>query len=269
MNIRWPEIFLNLTPEQLEIDQKIDTEKFKLYGLAIWRNFLSQAELETLKDAAKRAKARPYHPVARDLSVSDQIALLSLPIRQKLVTALSPLLGHELGVTGVRFLVKEKGSTGNVELHQDIGYHVGHFDQLSVFVSLNGMNAQNGGLRLIAGSQHLGYLGDAGQLNQFHPAEAEVAPKLDAGDAIIMHCATTHYSPINHSHQPRELFEILLCHAAQPWRIDTCDNKKQNSSPFPAIDPKDYELFRSSRVQRLNQLRQDIERHKQTLQAND
>lgn len=269
MNISWPEIFLNLKPEQLEIDKKIDVEKFKQYGMSIWRNFLDQGELEILKNAAKRAKSRPFHPVARDLSVDDQIELLSPQIRRKLVTALSPLLGHQLGLTGVRFLIKEKGDTGAVKLHQDVGYHVGHFDQLSIFVSLNGMNAQNGGLRLIAGSQHLGYLGDAGQLNQFHPVEAEVAPELDAGDAIIMHCATTHYSPINHSDEPRELFEILLCHADQPWRIDTCTDNKKNSSPFSDINAKDYELFRSSRVQRLEQLRQDLERHKHAAQADD
>lgn len=265
MTLNWPKKFLNLKPELLEIDQQIDPEQFNLYGLSIWRNCLDEQALELVNAMADRAQIRPFHPVARDLTVADQIALISAPFREKLIHTLSPLLGQKLGLTGARFLTKAKGKNGTVELHQDIGYHIGSFDQLSVFISLNGMNAKNGGLRLVTGSQHLGYLGDAGHLHPIHPPEAELAPELAPGDAIIMHCATIHHSPANHSDQDRKLFEVLLCHETQPWRIDTLDNSEQNNSPFPNINPTDYELFKSSRVQRLNQLRQDLQPHNDEL----
>ena len=253
--ISWPKQYLDIPMTDIEFENKINVNNFRKYGFSIWRNFLNSQEIDSLLTSLERASARAYHPVAHDLDRQTQLSLLSPSIRKKLADGITPLLGKGMGITGSRFLVKQEGDKGVVKTHQDLGYHIGSFEQVSIFSSLNQMSKENGGIRIIPGSHHLGYLGDAGTLTQFYPEKAELCPQLQPGDALIMHCALIHHSRQNDNSVARKVFEILLCPEEQPWRIDTVSESDSTTSPFGDLDPSQHQLFLSGRGQRLQKIR--------------
>ncbi|MEM1189399.1 MAG: phytanoyl-CoA dioxygenase family protein [Pseudomonadota bacterium] len=257
--IDWPREFLNLKIEDHLVRGSVDTGRFRHYGFQLWRGFLGSDELESLLALEKEATSRPFHPVARDLDFAVELAAITPPIRDRLATGFADLLGPGMGLTGARFLRKESGESGTVSIHQDLGYHIGLFEQLSVFCSLNGADASNGALTVVPGSHHLGYLGDAGSLEKFYPEQAEVCASLAPGDALIMHCATIHSSSANQSTEARKLFEILLCPQEQPWRIDNVLADEKTRCAFGSINPREHQLFRSSRGQRLARIRKALD----------
>ena len=253
--IKWPQNFIDVELGEFEVSEQLDVPKFRKYGFQIWRNFLNNDEVGNLITMQDSAGMRPFHPVACDLDAQTELNAVSQSIRIKISQRFKSLLGEDIGLTGARFLVKHKGEQGAVPIHQDLGYHIGHFDQISLFCSLNGASAHNGGLIVVPGSHHLGYLGDAGSLEKFYPESAEVCPALEPGDCIIMHCALIHYSEENQLSQARKLFEILLCPEEQPWRIDNILPSESTSNVFGKLNPREYRLFKSGRIQRLNSIR--------------
>ncbi len=74
-----------------------------------------------------------------------------------------------------------------------------------------------------------------------------------------MHCAMIHFSGANRSADPRKLFEILLCPQDQPWRIDSVLADDKTPRPFAIINPREHQLFRSSRSQRLARIRKALD----------
>ena len=123
------------------------------------------------------------------------------------------------------------------------------------------MCIQNGGIQFVIGSHHLGYLGDAGALKKFFPPEAVFCPELNVGDAVVMHCATTHFSNRNVSSSDRDIFEILLCPTEQPWRIDSVLPNPSGARLFSQNLRGAEDLFTSSRTQRLAAMRDKIANH--------
>lgn len=257
--IDWPVEFIDIPIHQVEMSDVADANAFRKYGFLIWRNFMSDKEVSCLINELDTSSERPFHPVAHDMGKQQQIDIVSQEMRQKLINGLSPVLGADMGLTGSRFLVKKEGESGVVNIHQDLGYHIGNFEQISIFTSLNDMSSQNGGITVVPGSHHLGYLGDAGSLSEFYPCNAELCPTLSAGDALIMHCALIHHSRENYDEKPRKVFEVLLCPEEQPWRIDTISQDKSSRSFFNDLDPSDHQLFKSGRAQRLSEIRKILD----------
>lgn len=257
--IDWPLEFTSPDAKDLESLRQLEPTNFGKFGFQVVRDFLDQEEISRLLAAQNKAKVREFHPVAQDLNSRDEIDVLNPSMRATICESFSALLGPNMGLTGARFLVKPPLSKDLVKPHQDLGYHIGSFEQLSVFVALSVSNSQNGGIWLVPGSHHLGYLGDAGSLQRFYPEHASVCPNLMPGDALVMHCATVHYSNENNTNAPRTLFEILLCPEQQAWRIDTVCAEQSSTSVFGDINPRELTLFKSSRAQRLQKIRQILD----------
>lgn len=256
--ILWPQEFQNVDHSLLE-SQTFNTANFCKYGVQVLRGFLASPELSEIKVGLANARQRDFHPVAYDLSLENQKAILSSSIRNRIHNDFSELLGPDIGLTGSRFLIKPPGNQATVPLHQDLGYHIGSFNQVSLFCSINGMSALNGGMTLVVGSHHLGYLGDAGSLEAIHPHSAEFCPSLQPGDCIAMHCATAHFSPENRTNCSRDLLEILLCPSEQPWRIDDILSSAPQKSYFEKLNPDSIKIFKSSRGQRLQMIRKILD----------
>lgn len=253
--IKWPKEFINVDLSEIIAEGAFSEERFKKYGVQLLPGFLNEEECSGMRNVILNSRVREFHPVARDLDEKDQILAVGNSVRSKIAKTFGCLLGENIGLTAARFLSKNPGEEGRVVLHQDVGYHLGSFDQVSLFCALGDIKSENGGLRFVLGSHHLGYLGDAGSLEKFHPDAAEVCPELKAGDCIIMHCATIHCSGINHSERTRDIFEILLCPSTQPWRIDDISSGRRSDSVFSRINPKGITLFKSGRSQRLAAIR--------------
>lgn len=133
------------------------------------------------------------------------------------------LFGGTVGASFKRILVKAADSPKPVILHQDIGYQYGETEQYSFFVALTECGRTNGGLRLYPGTHKLGYLGDAGTLNEeILPRDLPVcSPTLFPGDILIMHAATWHFSDAYVSGNDRVYFELHVLDGNSPFARDT------------------------------------------------
>jgi hypothetical protein len=133
------------------------------------------------------------------------------------------LFSGTVGASFKRILVKAADSPKPVILHQDIGYQYGETEQYSFFVALTECGMTNGGLKLYPGTHKLGYLGDAGTLNEeILPNDLPVcSPVLFPGDVLIMHSATWHFSDAYVSGNDRVYIELHVLDGNSPFSRET------------------------------------------------
>jgi ectoine hydroxylase-related dioxygenase (phytanoyl-CoA dioxygenase family) len=130
-----------------------------------------------------------------------------------LLVLLERLLHGEPELSGVETFNKPAKTGSGVPPHQDNAYFCKRPpDMLTVWIALDPVTEENGPVNYVAGSHRdglrpheaSGVKGNSMKMAGELPAGQRVAPGLlNAGDALIHHCETIHFSEPNHSDRPR------------------------------------------------------------------
>ena len=144
----------------------------------------------------------------------------------RVVNGVRELMGEDIAFFHGKVMLKEAGSGGAWEWHQDYGYWYGDgfaFPRLmSVFCALDPCTRENGCLQVLRGSHRLGRLehGKVGsqvgasesRIEQVEPLFERVHCEMNPGDALFFHCNLLHASAPNTSERPRRAF--IICYNA-------------------------------------------------------
>jgi len=131
-----------------------------------------------------------------------------------------PLLGPDVGLFHVKFIMKSPEVGGLVPWHQDYAYWTDQADaplQLNCMVYLDDADEQNGCLQVLAGSQRSGLEEHAGTTEGSFVHELDVSAyagdvvslRGKAGTGILFGALLKHASPPNTSAKPRRSFTAV------------------------------------------------------------
>jgi len=131
-----------------------------------------------------------------------------------------PLLGPDVGLFHVKFIMKSPEVGGPVPWHQDYAYWTDQADaplQLNCMVYLDDADEQNGCLQVLAGSQRSGLEAHAGTTKGSFVHELDVSAFASdvvslpgkAGTGILFGALLKHASPPNRSTKPRRSFTAV------------------------------------------------------------
>ena len=258
-------------PEHLQDDmlQKMDQnhlipESYRQFGALILRRVIPSELIDEWIDAwkafylAKLADGRmldPYNQVVLHEPVPEVLEKVHLhPVLLDIMQGLYPDLGFYLQ----RFIIKDSHNREAVFPHQDFCYNLGWPDKTSVMLPLGPMNPDNGGLVLYPGTHHLGYLGDAGEidLDILDPKWPVVAPELEPGDLILMHDCTWHSSPPRKSDLERIMLQITYQPASDPSTTKVLRGNSNMGLSLMTIERDRF--FKRSRAGRLQELQAQV-----------
>ena len=133
---------------------------------------------------------------------------------------IEPLLGPDVGLFHVKFIMKSPEVGGLVPWHQDYAYWTDQADaplQLNCMVYLDDADEQNGCLQVLAGSQRSGLEEHAGTAKGSFVHELDVSAFAGevvslpgkAGTGILFGALLKHASPPNRSSKPRRSFTAV------------------------------------------------------------
>ena len=118
-------------------------------------------------------------------------------------------------------------------------------------------NPDNGSLILYLGTQHFGYLGEAGEIdpNILPKAYPKVVSNSPPGDVIVMHSSVWHESPTNKTLTDRVYLQVNIQDAnCFTTKNVICGERTSEWSNLLTVD----EIFLNSRTQRLKSLYQQV-----------
>jgi ectoine hydroxylase-related dioxygenase (phytanoyl-CoA dioxygenase family) len=135
-------------------------------------------------------------------------------------SVVEPLLGPDVGLFHVKFIMKSPAVGGPVPWHQDYAYWTDHADaplQLNCMVYLDDADEQNGCLQVLAGSQRSGLETHADTTKGSFVHELDVSAFAGdvvslpgkAGTGIVFGALLKHASPPNRSAKPRRSFTAV------------------------------------------------------------
>jgi phytanoyl-CoA hydroxylase len=133
---------------------------------------------------------------------------------------IEPLLGPDVGLFHVKFIMKSPGVGGPVPWHQDYAYWTDQADaplQLNCMVYLDDADEQNGCLQVLAGSHRAGLETHADTAKGSFVRELDVSALAGdvvslpgkAGTGILFGALLKHASPPNRSPKPRRSFTAV------------------------------------------------------------
>jgi len=238
---------------------RLDVEQYRKLGVVVVRNavpdevisgWIAAWDAFQKRNLAAGRKVDPYNPVVLHEPMSD--ALMDIH-RHPVLLDLMQQLYPDLALYVQRFVIKDASSRQPVFLHQDYCYDLGMPEKTSVFLPLGPMNPENGGLLFYPGTHHLGYLGDAGELDPaiLDPEWPIVSPSLEPGDLVLMHECTWHGSRPHVSGPDRIVVQMTFQPADDPSGIELLRGTSRGM-PLGEID-RDA-LFVRSRSSRLREL---------------
>lgn len=213
-----------LTPEQ--------TAAFHEDGFLLIPGFYGDAEIEALAAVARADEARllgfPY--TSRDsrgrpsrLFVWDRLrddAYSAYARDERIVRAWRQLLGGEVTWFHHKMMLKQPGTEGVWEWHQDYGYYYTNYlrpDMGGTMIAIDPAHRDNGCLQVLRGSHRHGRVDHARQGSQSeHETMADpervallmercdrVYCEMQPGAALFFHSNTLHHSEPNPSTEPR------------------------------------------------------------------
>jgi ectoine hydroxylase-related dioxygenase (phytanoyl-CoA dioxygenase family) len=202
-------------------------------GYLVVENVLSAQELEALRAASERVQSERQRLGGADrLAVIHNITLLDGAFAQAsrhpvMLASVTDLIGPNLRLQHAKLNWKPPtAGTGEVEWHQDFPFfpHT-NFDLLACMFLLDDATPDNGCMRVIPGSHHLGPVphdddgGFRGHVTQRHYVDEQSAVDLavPAGSMTIHHCLALHASYPNRSAHPRRglVYQIAAADAIQ------------------------------------------------------
>ncbi|MDX1933710.1 MAG: phytanoyl-CoA dioxygenase family protein [Capsulimonadales bacterium] len=148
----------------------------------------------------------------------------------RVVNNVRMLVGEDIAFFHGKVMLKEAGTGGAWEWHQDYGYWYNQgfvFPRLlSVFVALDQATIENGCLRVLKGSHLLGRLdhgkvgdqtgADPNRMGELEKLFEQVYVELNPGDALFFHSNLLHTSGPNDSTRHRRSFIICYNALANP-----------------------------------------------------
>lgn len=240
-------------------------ESFLEDGYLHVRDFFDPSEIKELSRIARADEARllsfPY--TSRDsrgrptqLFVWDRLrddAYSAFARHERIVAPWRQLLGGDVTYFHHKMMLKQPGTEGMWEWHQDYGYYYTNYlrpDMGGTMIAIDPAHRGNGCLQVLRGSHRYGRVDHARQGDQSeHETMADpdrVAHLLDAcervycelqpGSVLFFHCNTLHHSDPNPTAEPR-------------WALITNYTRTDN----PPIKARsgwgaDFETFDSARV---------------------
>ncbi len=213
-----------LTPAQ--------TAAFHADGFLLIPDFFSAAEIDALGRVARADEARllsfPY--TSRDsqgrttnLFVWDRLrddAYSAYARHERIVQPWRQLLGGDVTYFHHKMMLKQPGTEGSWEWHQDYGYYYTNYlrpDMGGTMIAIDPAHRGNGCLQVLRGSHRHGRVDHARQGNQSeHETMADpgrvalliercerVYCEMQPGAALFFHSNTLHHSEPNPSTEPR------------------------------------------------------------------
>jgi ectoine hydroxylase len=212
------------------------TQSFDRDGFALVKNMFSEAEIATILAAVDRGE-RVKHTFnmpdtagrSSKLSLWNDIGddvFGAVSCSPRVVNAARMLLREDIYHWHSKVMLKEPRVGGAWEWHQDYGYWYGdnciYPRMISCMIALDAATKENGCLKVIVGSHHLGRFDHGKRGNQAgaDPERVEAAMKLlpvhycemPPGSALFFHCNTFHASEANTSDRPRRAY--ICCYNA-------------------------------------------------------
>ncbi len=198
-----------------------------------------------------------FNPVAVGEEPSEE--LRTIYRSSSLLDVAEQIFGPDIALYNFRFVIKDEHARAAVFKHQDICYHVGQTSRASFFVPLSRVNVKNGGMRFYLGTNHFGYLGDAGELSDDLIASdwPTLSPDLKPGDLAIMDSFTWHDSAPHVEGEDRVMADIHLQPAGDPSGIELL--RGRDTAQYRLPREMRERLFKNSRVTRLRALQAEVD----------
>lgn len=167
------------------------------------------------KVLAGKRKVDPFNPVHVHEATPD--ALAQIHAHASILDVMERLY-PDLALFMQRFVIKDSSSRKPVFPHSDFAYDYGFPEKTTVFVPLSPSNKDNGGISFYPGTNHFGYMGDAGEVNTgiLAPDWPLICPELEPGDIALCHTCTWHCSPAYSSGPDRILVQATYQPASDP-----------------------------------------------------
>lgn len=217
---------------------------------AAWNSFYSLI--------ASTRKINPRNPAIIYEALPEILAqLYKHPV---LLDIVEKVHGPDIALYFHRFLVKDKSHPDALFMHQDFGYNTGWPDKISVFVPMNTIGPENGGMIFYPGTHEYGFLGDIGDLTPeaLAPDMPSICPTVEPGDTILMHQFTWHGSGPFHSGPERGLAQVTYQPANDPTGIELLRGSWQvDRVTGPYVNDK---IFKRSRIQRLQEMQAQLDK---------
>lgn len=254
-----PEKLRNLLP--LLDSPRFSRDIFEKTGLFIIRNAIPKNTLDEWLEAwshfysndlgADRSVNR-FNPVSVDQV--PPAPLCDIYKHPSILDIIEQAFGPNIALYNQRFVIKDHKSRDQVFLHQDSPYHFGNLRKASAFLALSPMNKENGGMFFYPGSNQLGYLGDAGEINPeiLPPDWPIVCPELNPGDIALMNSLTWHGSGPHVAGPDRVLADIIYQPADDPTGSELLRGEWQ-TEVFLSKEAR-MQTFKRSRSTRLKEM---------------
>jgi len=262
--IQFPAAFRSVL-EQVD-QERIDLPVYRKLGVAIVRGALPVELVTSWMDAWRRYRESvlaggrlvdPFNPVVLQEPVDE--ALAAIHRHPRLLDVIEQVY-PDVSLYVQRFVIKDAASRAPVFLHQDYCYDLGMPEKTSIFLPLGPMSPANGGLRFYPGTHRLGYLGDAGELDEsvLEPGWPVVAPTLQPGDLALMHECTWHASAPHQSGPDRVVLQMTFQPADDPSSGEVLRGRAADRVAFGEVGRDAF--FKRSRSSRLRELQAALDR---------
>ena len=196
--------------------------------------------------SGRKAKLAIWHELGDDIWAA-------VSTNPRIVNGVRLLLGEEAAFFHGKVMLKEAGTGGAWEWHQDYGYWYNQgfvFPRLiSVFVALDKCTVENGCLQVLKGSHMLGRLehgkvgaqtgADPGRIHQLEPLFDRVHCLMEPGDALFFHSNLLHTSGSNDSATHRRSFIICYNALGNPQLKEFAGGKKTSEQHPCPVSPDD------------------------------
>ncbi len=202
-------------------------------------------------------KKDDYHLTLVELGAADE--LQKIVFNKDFFEVASKFFEGRVGSDFVRIVKKDSTNFSKVFLHQDTGYQIGGFEKYSLFIALTECNEDNGGLTLLPGTHHFGYLGDAGEINEkiLPKNYPRITPNAEPGDILIMHSSTWHESPQSKNLKDRVYLEVHIQPLDEPTtRWEICGKRTSNW----VLHANEDQIFKDSRTQRIRRMAAELKK---------
>ena len=197
---------LKLTLEKniKKVDSKyFSNEIFNLFGIFVFRSVFKKDEISFWQNTWNEFYNTKL--INRNVNLFNPVELLEvipnelfeISKHDKILNIMEIIHGKNIGLFKTRFVIKDSHSRNHkVPLHDDYSYQIGWPNKTSVFLAINHVNGDNGGMRFYPGTHKFGYLGDAGEINKEIICKGwpSLVPSLNPGDFAIMNSSIWHES---------------------------------------------------------------------------
>ena len=240
------------------IGEVVDLDVLKFAGVFVLKNAFCKNTIEKYAKtyfSGDGLNRTTFH--LTEVKFDDQHDLTKIISEPEFVKSVSKLFGGNVGNDFIRVVKKDNVDVKPVFLHQDISYQIGGFERYSCFISLTNCTPSNGSLVIYPGTQHFGYLGDAGEIasNILPENYPRIESVTEPGDIVIMHSAAWHESAANTDLTDRVYLEVHIQDANEPTTKNIiCGERNSEWLNLLTSD----EIFVNSRTQRLKSLHQQV-----------